>query len=128
MPNANPAGLAQSFLVQRRGNYRSDITAKRELCGSLEVLIRGKAHFGTNARAAQTLDVDIGQIDEINRSGMGAGISKVVNGTHFQGSANDANRGLHRALFTDDERSRLLVDVHVCERLGDDLRTDTARV
>ena len=118
MADADPAGFAERFFVQRRGDDGANLVVERILRCSLEVLVAGLADLGADVSASYLVDVDVAQVDHVDDPGLLAGLIGVLDRTHFQRTAGDFDGGFERAALTDDQWPRLVVDSSMGQGFG----------
>src|SRR5438128_740909 len=128
MADADPAGFAERFFVQRRGNDGANLVVERVVRRPLEVFVAGFADLGADVSASYLLDVDVAQVDHVYDARLLAGLIGVLDRTHFQRTAGDFDSGFERAALADDQWSRLLIDRGMRQCLGDNFGSDTARI
>ena len=129
MADADPARFAERLLVERRGDDRADLVVERQLRRALEVLVGGLARLPGTPGPPELLDVDVGQVEQVDRAGVVAGL-----GRRRSTERTSSGPPMMRTAASMARRSPItsgrdvVVHVGVGQRLGDDLGPDAARI
>src|SRR5260221_7828114 len=102
MAHADPTGFAQRFFVERRSDDRPHVVVEGVTSSALDVLITRSADLGAHVPAANLLNINVVQIDQVDDAWTIAYLTRRVDGAHFEGRVGDGNGGLEHASVADD--------------------------